>query len=531
MGENQQMEQQKHPVMLLILDGFGVAPDNEGNSITHAKMPNFKKFIQNYPAMTLRASGEEVGLSWGEMGNSEVGHLAIGAGRVYYQTLPRINRDIATGVFFKNQAFLKAFDHAKKNNSALHLIGMISPGRVHSMDDHCYALLELAKQQNFDRVYIHAILDGRDTVYNAGADFIQSLQEKIKEYSVGKIATMSGRFYAMDRDNRWDRSEKAYNAMVLGVGETATDPLEAIKASYVKEVFDEQFVPVVLTEGGNPIAKVSNNDAVVFFNFRPDRMRQITKAFVLPDFNKFSRERIGNLFPVTMTEFEKGLPVEVAVTSEALKNTLAEAISNAGLKQLHIAETEKYAHVTFFLNGTVEDPFPGEDRIIIPSPRVAAYDQTPAMSVYEITDRVLKELAADKYDFVVANFANPDMIAHTGNFEATIKANESVDECLGKLVEALLKKDGVLLITADHGNAEEVKNLRTGEMDKEHSTNPVPLLVISNKLHGLPGPTGEVPDRDLSLMPPVGMLADVAPTVLSVMGVEKPEEMTGASLV
>ncbi|HBR80711.1 MAG: 2,3-bisphosphoglycerate-independent phosphoglycerate mutase [Candidatus Uhrbacteria bacterium GW2011_GWE2_45_35] len=531
MTETQTNEQPKKPVALLILDGFGVAPANDGNSITRAKMLNFKRLIQNFPAMTLRASGEEVGLSWGEMGNSEVGHLAIGAGRVYYQTLPRINRDIAVGTFFKNQSFIKAFDYAKKNNSAVHLIGMVSTGRVHSMDEHCYALLELAKQQKFDRVYIHAILDGRDTVYNVAADFIQTLQKKMKEYEVGKLASMSGRFYAMDRDNRWDRTEKAYQAMVLGQGEQAVDPIGAIKASYAKNIFDEQFVPTVLTEGGNPVAKVSDNDAIIFFNFRPDRMRQITKAFVLPDFDKFSRVRLNNIFPVTMTSYEKGLPVEIAVTSEALQNTLAEVISKAGKKQLHIAETEKYAHVTFFLNGTKEDLFPGEDRVIIPSPRVASYDETPAMSVYEVTDRVLKELAADKYDFFVMNFANPDMVAHTGNLEATIKANESVDECLGKLSEALLKKDGTLLITADHGNAEEVVNLRTGEIDKEHSTNPVPLLIIGNKFHGQPGPSGEVPEGDLSLMPPVGMLADVAPTVLSVMGLDKPEEMTGVSLI
>jgi 2,3-bisphosphoglycerate-independent phosphoglycerate mutase len=527
---NEQFKRPK-PVVLLILDGFGIAPDAEGNSVTRARMPNLKKMIVKYPAMTIRASGEEVGLSWGEMGNSEVGHMSIGAGRVYYQTLPRINRDIATGDFFKNQKFLAAIEHAKKNNSSLHLVGMVSTGRVHSMAEHCHALLDLAKRQGFDRVFIHTILDGRDTVYNVAFDFIKTLQEKIKEFGVGKIATLSGRFYAMDRDNRWERTEKAYNAMVLGQGETASDILSAIKASYAKEIFDEQFVPTVLLENNQPIAKIQDNDAVIFFNFRPDRMRQLTKAFVLPDFDKFSRQRLNNIFPVTMTEYEKGLPVEVAMAPEAIKDTMAEAIAEAGLKQLHIAETEKYAHATFFLNGTKEDLLSGEDRVIIPSPKVASYDAAPDMGTYEITGRVLKEIASDKYDFIVMNFANPDMVAHTGNLAATIKANEGVDNCLGKLLSAVLRKDGVLLITADHGNAEEVKNLRTGEMDKEHSTNPVPFIIVGKQFEGVSGPSGEIPNGDLSLVSPVGMLADVAPTVLSILGVKQPEEMSGMPLV
>jgi len=531
MNENQPEIQRPKPVVLLIIDGFGIAPAGDGNAVTRAKMPNFAKFVRNYPAMSIRASGEEVGLSWGEMGNSEVGHLAIGAGRVYYQTLPRINRDIATGAFFENQAFIKAFDFAKTNNSAVHLVGLVSSGRVHSMDEHCYALLEMAKKQKFNKVFIHAILDGRDTVYNVASDFIQTLQKKIQEYGVGKIASVSGRFYAMDRDNRWDRTEKAYNAMVLGQGETATDSLEAIKASYAREIFDEQFVPTVILEDGLPVAKIQNNDAVIFFNFRPDRMRQITKAFALPDFDKFPRERLNNVFLVSMTEFEKGLPIEVAVPPNVIKNTLAEAISNAGLTQLHIAETEKYAHVTFFLNGTKEEPFPGEDRVIIPSPQVSSYDQAPAMSTYEITDRIVKEIFAEKYDFIVANFANPDMVAHTGNLEASIKADEVADECMGKLAEVILGKGGVLLVTADHGNVEEVKNLRTDEMDKEHSTNPVPFLIIGKQFENVTAPSGEVPEGDLSLMSTIGMLADVAPTVLSILKVDKPDEMTGTVLI
>lgn len=531
MPDDKNKNQRPKPAVLLIIDGFGIAPDNEGNAVSRARMPVFKKLTQTYPTMTLRASGEEVGLSWGEMGNSEVGHMAIGAGRAYYQMLPRINRDIASGVFFKNETLLKAFVHAKENNSAVHLIGMVSAGRVHSMDDHCHALLAMAKKQKFERVFIHAFLDGRDTVYNVAADFIKTLQDKIKEYGVGKIASLSGRYYAMDRDNHWERTEPAFKAMVLGQGERAPDPLEAIKASYAKEVFDEQFVPTVLTENGQPTATVKDNDAAIFFNYRPDRMRQITKAFVLPDFDKFPRQRFNNLFPVTMTEYEKGLPVEVVMRTEHIENCLAQIIAEAGLKQLHIAETEKYAHVTFFLNGTKEAPFPGEERVIIPSPRVASYDAAPKMSAYEITSRVLKEIAGEKFDFIVLNFANPDMVSHTGNLEASIKANESVDECLGKLADAVLGKGGVLFVTADHGNAEEVKNLRTGEIDKEHSTNPVPFLVIGKQFEGASGLSGEAPEGDLSLLQPIGMLTDVAPTILAVMNVPQPSEMTGAPLL
>ncbi|MBI1907883.1 2,3-bisphosphoglycerate-independent phosphoglycerate mutase [Candidatus Uhrbacteria bacterium] len=523
--------QRPRPAVLIVLDGFGIAPDSEGNAITRARTPVFKKLIQTYPVMALRASGEEVGLSWGEMGNSEVGHLAIGAGRVYYQTFPRINRDIAAGSFFENPALVQAFEHTKANGKAVHLVGMVSAGRVHSMDEHCHALLELAKRQQFDRVFVHAILDGRDTVYNVGIDFVQTLQAKIAELGVGKIASLSGRYYAMDRDNRWDRIEKAYNAMALGQGEMATDPIAAIQESYAKDVFDEQFVPTVILENGAPVAIVKEGDSVIFFNFRPDRMREIVKAFVLPDFDAFSRQTVHDLFPVTMAEYEKGLPVEVAFPPEAIQKCLAEVLSSAGLRQLHIAETEKYAHVTFFLNGTKENLFPGEDRAIIPSPRVASYDQAPEMSAYELAERVVQEINADAYDFIVMNFANPDMVSHTGDLPASVKAIEAVDACVGKIVDAALRKDGVVFITADHGNAEEVKNLRTGYIDKEHSTNPVPFFVIGKAFEGVPAPSGEVPEGDLSLVPPIGMLADVTPTILNVLGIPQPPEMTGQPLV
>ncbi len=519
------------PCVLLILDGFGVAPDSDGNAVTRASMPVFRDLVKRYPAVTLRASGEEVGLSWGEMGNSEVGHLAIGAGRVYYQTFPRINRDIAAGGFFENPAFLKAIEHARKNKGTLHLIGMVSAGRVHSMDEHCHALLDLAKRRKFTDVAVHAITDGRDTIYNAGIDFLTTLAQKMKAFGVGRIASVSGRYYAMDRDNRWDRTQKAYEAMALGQGPTAEDALEALKASYAREVYDEQFMPTVIVKDGVPVGRIKDGDAAIFFNFRPDRMRQLAKAFVLPDFKGFPRAFLRDFFPVTMAEYEAGLPVAVAYPPQAVDLCLADVISRAGLTQLHIAETEKYAHVTFFLNGTREQPFPGEDRVIIPSPKVASYDQAPEMSAEKVTDRVVEEIQSNAYDFIAVNLANPDMVAHTGDMAASVKADEEVDACLGRIIPTTLEHGGVVFLTADHGNAEELKNLRTGDIDKEHSTNPVPFLVIGKAFEGKPGIAGEVPNGDLSLMPPVGMLADVAPTILKVMNLPQPPQMTGQALV
>jgi len=520
------------PTVLIIIDGFGVAPAGDGNAIKRAHTPNFDAFIRRYPAMTLRASGEEVGLSWGEMGNSEVGHLAIGAGRVHYQTFPRINRAISDGSFFENESFLHAIEHVKKYHSRLHLVGMVSPSRVHSMDAHCVALLECAKKHKVKEVFVQAILDGRDTVYNSAMDFIGALEQQMKKLKVGKIASLSGRYYAMDRDHRFERIQKAYEAMVTGEGPTATDSQEAIKDSYTKEVYDEEFVPTVLTDAGQAIGTVADNDAVIFFNFRADRMRELVNVFVLPQMPELPGRVVRqNLCVVTMVEMEKGLPVEVAFVPEPIEKCLAEVLSGRGLKQLHIGETEKYAHVTFFLNGTKEEAFPGETRVIIPSPKVSSYDQTPAMSARLITDRTLKELSENTSDFIVMNFANPDMVGHTGNLEATIKAVEVVDECLGKIIEATLARDGVVFLTADHGKAEELKNLRTGEINKEHATNPVPFLIIGKQFDGQPSIAGEVPDGDLSLLPPVGILADVAPTILAVMGIEQPKEMDGQALV
>ncbi|MBI1908294.1 2,3-bisphosphoglycerate-independent phosphoglycerate mutase, partial [Candidatus Uhrbacteria bacterium] len=514
------------PAVLVVLDGFGVAPDGEGNAIAQADAPTFAMLTSRYPVMTLRASGETVGLSWGEMGNSEVGHLTIGAGRVYYQTLPRINRAIQDGSFATMPAFLGAVEHVTQSKGTLHLLGIVSAGKVHGFDEHCVELLKVAKANGLKDVAVHAILDGRDTLYNSGIDFLTALEAKMAEIGVGRIASLSGRYYAMDRDNRWDRVEKAYHAIALGQGNTATSARQAITDSYAKEVYDEEFVPTVLTESGKPVAPVAEGDAVIFFNFRPDRARELTKAFALPSFDKFSRAYIKDLMFVTFTEYEEGLPVTVAFPPVAITNTLAEVLSQHGLVQLHIAETEKYAHVTFFMNGTREDPFPNEDRVIIPSPSVASYDKAPEMSARAIADRVVKEIGTGNYDAIIMNLANPDMVGHTGDLLATKKAVEVVDGCVRDIVDAALAADGVVFITADHGNAEEVLNLQTRGVDKEHSTNPVPFWIVGKQFEGKTSPSGDVPNGDLSLVPPVGMLADVAPTILKVLGIPQPPDMT-----
>jgi 2,3-bisphosphoglycerate-independent phosphoglycerate mutase len=521
------------PVVLIIMDGWGVAPNVDGNAISKAETPNLNKFIKDYPAMTLHASGNEVGLLFGEMGNSEVGHLNIGAGRVYYQSCPRINRAIDDGSFFENQALLAAINHAKQYDSNLHLVGLVSSGNVHSSNHHLYALLELCKKEKFTKnVFIHAVLDGRDALYNSGHEFISELKDKMAELKVGTIASLSGRYFAMDRDNRWDRCEKAYRAIAEGVADrTSEDVLQAIDQSYAQKNYDEEFTPTVIVEKNKPIATVQEKDSVIFFNFRPDRARQLAEAFAVPSFNKFTKTYQKDLFVATMTEYEKDLPVAIAFAPIVVHNCLAEVISKAGLKQVHIAETEKYAHVTFFLNGTVEEPFVGEDRVLVPSAKVASYDQKPEMSALEIAKEAGKAIDSGKYDFVVLNIANADMVGHTGNLEAGIKACKIVDKCVGDIVEHVLSQNGVVLITADHGNAEEMTNLQTGEIDKEHSTNPVPIIIISKDLLGQAGPSGDPPEGDLSLMQPVGVLADVAPTVLSLLGLDIPEEMSGSVLI
>lgn len=520
------------PVVLVILDGWGIAPPSEGNALASADTPVMNRLIRTYPAMTLMASSNEVGLSWGEMGNSEVGHLNIGAGRVYYQTLPRINKAIEDGSFLKNPVFLEAAEHVKKNKGKLHLVGLVSAGGVHSSIHHLFSLLAFAKQEKLKETYVHAMLDGRDTLYNAGVDFIGQLRDKMKELKIGQIASLCGRYFGMDRDNRWDRIEKAYRAIVEGKADvTAEDPIKALKESYAKEVYDEEFPPTVMVKNSAPIATISDGDAVLFFNFRPDRTRQMTQAIALPSFAKFDRPELKNVFFATMTEYEKDLPVVVAFPPDVIKNPLAKVIADAGLTQLHIAETEKYAHVTFFLNGTIEEPFPNETRVIIPSPRVASYDQKPEMSALDIASRVVKEVNGDAFDVIIVNFANADMVGHTGDHAATKKAVEVVDGALGKIIDAVLAKDGVVCITADHGNGEEVKNLQTGDIDKEHSTNPVPFIIVGRQWEGQTGGVAEAVGGDLSMIPPVGMLADVAPTILTILGVPQPSDMTGRPLI
>lgn len=521
------------PVSLVIIDGFGVAPPGEGNAISAARMPHYQDYLKNYPAMTLYASGTEVGLLFGEMGNSEVGHLNIGAGRVYYQSCPRINQAIADKSIFKNSALVKAIETAKTKKTNIHLVGLVSPGNVHASEEHLYALLEMCKKNKCsDNVYVHAILDGRDCVYNSGKDFISKLIKKMKELKTGQIASLSGRFFAMDRDNRWDRVEKAYRAIAEGVAERSGEaPLQLIEDAYAKKNYDEEFEPAVITKDNKPVVTVQKNDTVIFFNFRPDRARELTKAFVLPGFNKFKREYIKGLSFVTMTEYEKDLPVTVAFSPIVVRDSLAEVVSKNGGKQFHVAETEKYAHITFFLNGTVEDPFNGEDRTIVPSPKVASYKEAPEMSAMGVAKEAVKAIDSNKYDFIAVNFANPDMVAHTGDLKATIKACEATDKALGEVVEHTLARDGVVVLTADHGNAEQVVNLQTSEMDKEHSTNPVPLLIVGKDFMGQAGPGGDPPEGDLSLLHPIGVLADVAPTVLKLMGIKPPKDMTGTALI
>lgn len=525
------MPERPKPVVLIVLDGWGVAQSGSGNPLEAADTPYFDDLIRTFPTVTLRASAESVGLSWGEQGNSEVGHLTIGAGKIFYQSLPRINLSVQTGDFFLNPAFMQATNHCKERGSVLHIIGILSSGNIHGSDEHIYALLEFAKRQGQKKVMVHAVLDGRDSLYNAGLDFVATCQAKMSEIGVGKIASLCGRFYAMDRDNRWYRVEKAYRAMTGPTEAMYDDPVKAVETSYSFKVFDEEFVPIAISKDGKPVGPIKDGDAVVFANYRPDRARELTQAFTVPSFTKFERAYLKDLPFVTMTEYEKGQPVTVAFPPETIGTCLARVISEAGLKQLHIAETEKYAHVTFFLNGMREDEFPGEDRVIIPSPHVSSYDQAPEMSTKAIGDRIVQEIEAGAYDVIIANFANADMVGHTGNFAATKVGAETIDKEISRIASAALPKGGVVIITADHGNGEEVLNLQTGEIDKEHSTNPVPLVIAGEQWRGQASPMGEAIGVDLSLMPPVGMLADVAPTVLKILEVPQPAEMTGSPLI
>ena len=532
MAKNKTQTKRPKPVVLIVLDGWGITQPYSGNAISLADTPNFKSFVSSYPSMTLRASGEAVGLPWGEAGNSEVGHLNLGLGKIIYQDLPRINKAISDNSFYKNKVLLDAIKHAKDKKSKLHLLGLVSSGNVHSSVEHLYALIAMAKEKKAEEVYIHVILDGRDTPYSSGVSFIKDLERYMAESEIGKIATVSGRFYAMDRDNHWDRTAKAYLAMVKGEGKTGDDPIKAVEESYKKKIYDEEFVPTVITKGDKPVAKIEDGDSLIFFNFRPDRARQISKAFCLPGFNKFDGwEYQKDLFFAGFIEYEKDLPMEVVFPAENCTNTLGEIIARADLKQLRIAETEKYAHVTYFFNGGREEKSEGEVHELVPSPQVASYDLKPEMSAAGVTEKVLKAVEDDTYDFILINFANADMVGHTGNIEAATKAVGFVDKCLGKIVDSVLAKSGVVLVTADHGNAEVMFNMQTGSIDKEHTSNPVPFILIGKDYEGKTIGFQEIPGSDLSLVNPQGILSDIAPTVLKILDLSKPREMTGRSLI
>lgn len=502
--------------MLMILDGWGIGKNDDGNAYEKAESPNIHRLCKEYPHTSLACSGMAVGLPEGQMGNSEVGHLNIGAGRIIYQEFTRINKEIEEGGFFKNEAFLDAIKNVRDHNSQMHLYGLLSDGGVHSHIDHLKALLRLCKEKGLQNVYVHCFLDGRDTPPQSGKDYIKELEEYISELGIGKIATISGRYYAMDRDKRWERVQLAYDAMINGKGETAASALSAIEASYKENRTDEFVLPTVIMNDGKPVAKIQENDSIIFFNFRPDRAREITRTLVDPDFNGFDR----NLFPlyyVCMTQYDATMPnVHVAYLPEVYSNTLGEYIASKGLKQLRIAETEKYAHVTFFFNGGVEKPNENEDRALIPSPKVATYDLQPEMSAYEVTDRVLQEIDRDYYDLIILNYANLDMVGHTGVFNAAKSAVDALDKCVDKVVSRILEKGGAVYMTADHGNAEQMYDYETGEPFTAHTTNPVNFVVIGE---------GDVKLRE------GGRLSDIAPTILDFMKLPIPEEMTGRTLI
>ena len=499
----------KTPTTLIIMDGFGLAPAADDNAVSLASTPVLDKLFKEYAHTTLSASGLDVGLPAGQMGNSEVGHTNIGGGRVVFQDLPRISRAIEDGSFFKNEAYNKAMDDCLKNDSSLHLYGLLSDGGVHSHIEHLFALLQMAKDKGLTKVYVHCFLDGRDVSPTSGKGFVQELQDKCAQLGVGKIATVMGRYYAMDRDKRWERVQMAYDAMVYGEGHHSSDPVAAVAESYANGITDEFVEPVVI----DPDGTISDNDSIIFFNYRPDRAREITRAIVDPDFDGFARE----FFPTTYvcnTEYDASMPnVLVAWPRIAVKNGLGEYLSSMGMTQLRIAETEKYAHVTFFFNGGVEKQYPGEDRVLVPSPKVATYDLQPEMSAFEVCDKCVERIESGAYDVIILNFANCDMVGHTGVLEAAIKAVETVDTCVGKVVDATLKMGGIAMVTADHGNAEDMKQ-PDGSPMTAHTTNLVPFILCG---------------AGTELRP--GRLADIAPTILDVMGLACPPEMDGETLI
>ena len=501
----------KKPIALIIMDGYGINQNTEGNAIVAAKKPHLDKLLAEYPHSQLSASGLDVGLPDGQMGNSEVGHTNIGAGRIVYQMLVKISKDINDGKIYENKALSDAMDAAKANGKSLHLMGLLSNGGVHSHNEHLYGLLKMAKKKGIENVYVHTFLDGRDVPPTSGAEFMAELEKEIKEIGIGSVATIMGRFYAMDRDNAWDRVEKAYKAMVDGEGIQETDAVTAVKNSYANDVTDEFVIPTVVDKNG----MIKEGDSVIFFNFRPDRARQITRTFVDPDFTGFERKYFPVNF-VCMTQYDESMPnVTVAYPPETLEMTFGEYISKKGLTQLRIAETQKYAHVTFFFNGGEEKQFDGEERILIKSPDVATFDMKPEMSAYEVTDAVVDAINSDKFDVIILNYANCDMVGHTGIMEAAVKAVEAVDECVGRMVDAILAKGGQAIITADHGNADCLIDPVTKAPFTAHTTNPVPMILVG---------AGYVKVKN-------GRLCDLCPTMLDLMGLEKPEQMTGESLI
>lgn len=507
----------KKPVVLMVLDGYGLNDRTEGNAIAMANTPVMDKLMKECPFQKGYASGLAVGLPDGQMGNSEVGHMNIGAGRIIYQDLTRITKDIEDGTFFKNEELLEAMENCKKNDSDLHLFGLLSDGGVHSHLSHVYGLLEMAKQQGVSKVYVHAFLDGRDTPPASAKGFVETLENKMAEIGVGKVASLSGRYYAMDRDNNWDRVEKAYDSLVTGDGIKAESATQALQESYDNGKTDEFVEPTVICKDGQPLSLVKANDSVIFFNFRPDRAREMTRAFCDDKFTGF--ERKTGFIPLTFVcfkDYDESIPnKKVAFKKENIKNTFGEFLANHGKKQLRLAETEKYAHVTFFFNGGEEKQYKGEDRILVSSPKVETYDMQPEMSAPEVTKKVVEAINSKKYNVIILNYANPDMVGHTGNLDAAIKAIEEIDKDVGEVVEAIKANEGVLLITADHGNSEQMIDYKTGEPHTAHTTNPVPLI-----LYGM---------ENVQLKQ--GKLADLAPTMLDIMGLEKPEEMTGESII
>lgn len=516
------------PVVLIILDGWGIGANTEGNAIKRTTLPTIEKINRNYPMIAIQASGISAGIPWGEPGNSEVGHTILGSGKIIYQSLPKITMSIQDRSFFSNPAMLEGMTNVTKNNSQLHIMGLVGAGSVHSTNEHLFAILEMAKEQKLSKVFIHLFTDGRDSPPTSGVGTVKKIQEKIGIIGAGEIATVCGRNWAMDRNNNWDRTEKAYKMLTEGIGNPAEDPISYMEASYEKDITDEYMEPGVIMKDGKPLTTVNDNDTIIFFNFREDRARQITKAFVIPNFNKIkkSKEPKKVVF-ITMTEYEKDLPALVAFPPEKNMGGLGETLSKHNKNQLRIAETEKYAHVTYFFNGGIEEPFTGEDHILVPSPSVAKYDEEPEMSAATITQKTIEAIELNKYDFILMNYANADMVGHTGNMEAAKLAVTSIDKSLSLLLPKILEAGGAALITADHGNVEEMFNPYSGQALTEHSSNPVPLWFVSPDNHKNKTDE-EIADSEDSIR---GLLSDIAPTVLELMNIEKPSSMNGESLL